>query len=85
MVEVKIPLEMFVLTAFLLLTTECKWNRHNVYLIIRCGNFVSKVEQQGYYKLADMWRPHNFLLKTHLEYFFTGEPSPNVKVFFAYV
>jgi hypothetical protein len=75
----------FVLTAFLLLTTECKWNHLNVYLIIRCGNFISRVEQHGYYKLADMWRPHNFLQRTHLEYFFTGEPSPNVKVFFAYV
>jgi len=56
-VEIKFPLEMSVLTAFFLLTTECKWNHLNLYLIIRCGNFISKVEQHGYYKLADMWRP----------------------------
>jgi len=54
MVEVKFPLETFVLTAFLLLTRECKWNHLNLYLNIRCGNFISKVEQHGYYKLADM-------------------------------
>jgi hypothetical protein len=70
MVEVKFPMEMFVLTALLLLTRECKWNHPNVYLIIRCGNFISKVEQYGYYKLADMWGPRNFLLGTSLEYFF---------------
>ena len=70
------------LTAFVLLTRECKWNHLNVYLIIRYGNFMSKVEQYGYYKLAHKWRPLNFLLGTHLEYFFTGEPSPNVIFFF---
>ena len=74
----KFSLEMFVFTAFVLLTRECKWNHLNVYLIIRYGNFMSKVEQYGYYKLAHKWRPLNFLLK----YFFTGEPSCNVKVFF---
>jgi hypothetical protein len=55
MVEVKFPMEMLVLTALLLLTSEFKWTHLNVYLIIRCGNFISKVEQYGYYKLADMW------------------------------
>jgi len=85
MAEVKFPLEMFVLTAFLLLTRECKWNCLNVYLIIRCGNFTSKFEQYGYYKLAYKWRPLKFLLGTHLEYFFTGEPSHNVEVFSTYV
>ena len=82
MVEVKVPMEVFVLTALLSLARECKWNRLNVYLIIRCGNFISKFEQYGYCKLADMWRPCNFLLGTHLEYFFTGLPSPNVTVLF---
>jgi len=85
MADVKFPLEKFVLTAFLLLTRECKWNHLNVYLIIRCGNFISEFEQYGYYKLSYKWRPLTFLLGTHLEYFFTGEPSHSAKVFSAYV
>jgi hypothetical protein len=48
MVEVEFPVEMFVLTAFPLLTRECKWNHLNVYIIVRCGYFTSKVEQHGY-------------------------------------
>ena len=71
MVEVQFPLEMFVLSALLLLTRECKWDRLNVYLIIRYGNFISKFEQYGYYKLAYKWRPRNSILGTQLEYFFT--------------
>jgi hypothetical protein len=56
-----------------------------MYVITECGNFISEVEQHGYYKLAYKWKPYNFLLGTHLVYFFTGEPSPNVKVFSLYV
>ena len=74
---------MFVLTAFLLLPGERKCNHLNVYQIIRCGNFTSKVEQYGYCKLAYKWRSLNCLLGTHLEYFFYCRAISQCKSFFS--